>query len=434
MDAPPVNRLLQLLRQKPSEPSEPSHSRQSRVSPGESAPQSISQSNTLPATESDIPQAYKSNTLPATESDTQGALQRDIQTVPKSSRQSAKSNTLPATESDTQGALQRDIQTVPKSSRQSAKSNTLPATESDTQIVHDSSTLSVTQEGVPLAVTGLSKGQQRVLRFLLSNRDALNHSRTIPIGYDAISRNCFLSRSGSRKVIGELSLRGLITRLETKRGETQGSVYLLESVIQYATQSSTHEPIKSSILPATQNDRSCSSNKELLLQDLILEGAFQDLHPRSLVAYIDRFDTGEDFQNFLDIANACIHAAKEGHGKPIQNPHGFLFAQLRAGYINPPEGYKSRKIRAQELKNQQLEDELATLRRLKEREQELQFELFVAQLTAEDLARLEREAQAEVKPNIGLSPAFQMDMHRDSILKQWFAQRTQLYQERSGHL
>ena len=192
--------------------------------------------------------------MPATESDTQGALQRDIQTVPKSSRQSAKSNTLPATESDTQGALQRDIQTVPKSSRQSAKSNTLPATKSDTQIVHDSSTLSVTQEGVPLAVTGLSKGQQRVLRFLLSNRDALNHSRTIPIGYDAISRNCFLSRSGSRKVIGELSLRGLITRLETKRGETQGSVYLLESVIQYATQSSTHEPIKSSILPATQNE------------------------------------------------------------------------------------------------------------------------------------------------------------------------------------
>ncbi|HSX82333.1 MAG TPA: hypothetical protein VLQ80_27700, partial [Candidatus Saccharimonadia bacterium] len=97
-------------------------------------------------------------------------------------------------------------------------------------------------------------------------------------------------------------------------------------------------------------------------------------------------------------------AAKEGHGKPMQNPHGFLFAQLRAGYINPPEGYKSRKVRA------------------------------VAQLTAEDLARLEREAQAAVKPNIGLSPAFQMEMHRASILKQWFAQRTQLHQQRSGHL
>jgi hypothetical protein len=362
MDAPPVNRLLQLLRQKPSETSEPSHASQSHASLGVSTPQPIPQSDTLTATKSDASKTDESNTQPATESSAQPA----------------------------------------------------------------------TYEKLSLAVTGLSKGQQRVLRFLLSNRDASNRSRTIPIGYDAISRHCILSRSGSRKVIGELCQRNLITRLETKRGETQGSVYLLESIVLYATQSSIREPPKSSAPSATHDDRSCSS-KELLLQDLIFEGAFQDLHPRSLAPYLDKFDTGEDFQNFLDIANACIQAAKEGHGKPIQNPHGFLFAQLRAGYINPPEGYKSRKICAQELRNQQLEEELATLRRLKEREQELQFELFVAQLTAEDLARLEREAQVEVKPHIGLSPAFQMTMHKDSILKQWFAQRTQLHQERSGH-
>ena len=387
MDAPPINRLLQLLRQKPSDTTEPSHSSQTLVSPGESAPQSIPQSNTQSATKSDIPTTHES-----------------------------------------------DIQSATKSDTQSAKSNTQSATKSDTLSTLESSTLYATKEEASLAVAGLSKGQQRVLRFLLSNRDASNHSHTIPIGYDAISRHCFLSRSGSRKVIGELCQRGLITRVETKRGETQGSVYLLESSILYATQSSIHEPKKSSIQYATQNNRSCSSSKELLLQDLILEGAFQDLNPRSLVSFLDKFDTAEDLQNFLDIANACIHAAKEGHAKPIQNPRGFLFAQLRAGYINPPEGYKSRKIRAQELRNQQLEEELATLRRLKEREQELQFALFVAQLTAEDLARLEREAQAEVKPNIGLSPAFQVEMHRDSILKQWFAQRAQLHQEHSGHL
>src|SRR5439155_17240006 len=206
-------------------------------------------------------------------------------------------------------------------------SNTLSATESDTLSAIKSNTLPAPQEEVSLAVAGLSKGQQRVLRFLLSNRDISNHSHTIPIGYDAISRHCFLSRSGSRKVIGELCQKGLITRLETKRGETQGSVYLLESVILYATQNGIHEPKISSILPATQNDGSCSSNKELLLQDLILEGAFQDLNPRSLVSYLDKFDTAEDLQNFLDIANACIHVAKEGHAKPIQNPRGFLFAQ-----------------------------------------------------------------------------------------------------------
>src|SRR5262249_4523156 len=117
----------------------------------------------------------------------------------------------------------------------------------------------------------------------------------------------------------------------------------------------------------------CSSSKKLLLQGVVLEAVFEDLNPRSLLPYLDQFETSEELQDFLDMANACVSAAKEGKGKPIQNPHGFLFAQLRAGYINPPEGYKSRKVRAQEVRNQQLEEELAALLRLKERERELQF-------------------------------------------------------------
>ena len=401
MDAPPVNRLLQLLRQRPSDTPEPSHVSPHDVSPGESSPQSILHSNTQPATKSDI----------------QGLRRSDTQYV---------------TDSSTLSARQSDTPSVPKSSRQSARSDTQPATKSDIQEVLKSSTPSAAQEDISLVVTGLSKGQQRVLQFLLSHRDAVNHSQTIPIGYDAISRHCSLSRSGSRKVIGELCQRGLIARVETRRGETQGSVYLVGSGVLYATKSDTQGPQKSSILSATNTDGSCSSNKELLLQDLMLEGAFQGLHPRSLFPYLDKFNTVEDLQNFLDIANACVQAAKEGHGKAIHNPHGFLFAQLRAGYINPPEGYKSRKVRAQELRNQQLEEELATLRRLKEREQELQFELFVAQLTEEDLERLKREAQAAVKPHIGLSSAFQLTMHKDTILKQWFAQRPQRQQQDSG--
>jgi hypothetical protein len=144
---------------------------------------------------------------------------------------------------------------------------------------------------------------------------------------------------------------------------------------------------------------SCSSSKDLkkqLLQGLILEGAFQDLNPQSLVPYLDQFETVEQIQDFLDMANACITATKTGSGKPIQNPQGFLFAQLKAGYINPPEGFKSRKVRAQEIRNQQLEAELATLRQLKERERKLQFELFREKLTREQLERLEQESRAQV--------------------------------------
>jgi len=225
-----------------------------------------------------------------------------------------------------------------------------------------------------------------------------------------------------------LCKKGHIARLETKRGETQGSIYLLESNRLYATQSSIPIPEKSSTQPVTENDIR-SSSKELLLQTLFLEDAFQDLNPRSLLPHLNQFDTAEDLQNFLDVANACIAATKEGHGRPIQNPQGFLFAQLRAGYINPPEGYKTRKVRAQELRNQQLVEELTTLRRLKEREQELRFELFVAQLTEEDLMRLDHEVQTQVKHNIGLSPAFQIEIHKDALLKQWFAQRGHPQQE-----
>ena len=98
-------------------------------------------------------------------------------------------------------------------------------------------------------------------------------------------------------------------------------------------------------------------------------------------------------------------------------------ACLQAGYINPPEGYKSRIVRAQELRNQQLEEELATLRQLKEREQQLRFELFQATLTHEEQECLEREARQKVNPNLGLSAERQIEVYKEGILKQWFGER-----------
>jgi transposase-like protein len=174
-----------------------------------------------------------------------------------------------------------------------------------------------------------------------------------------------------------------------------------------------------------QDQLICSSSmKELLLQDLILEAAFEDLSPRSLVPFLDRFDKPEELQDFLDMANACVAASKDGRVKPIQNPHGFLFAQLRVGYINPPEGYKSRRVLAQELRNRQLGEELAALRQLKEQERQLRFELFQARLSEEDWDHLEQKARAKVNPDLGLSTSRQIDVHKDAILRQWFEQQT----------
>jgi hypothetical protein len=172
-------------------------------------------------------------------------------------------------------------------------------------------------------------------------------------------------------------------------------------------------------------EASCSSSmntKETLLHGLLLDGAFQHLAPHALLPYLDQFDTTEALQDFLDMTNACITASKNGHGKPIHNPQGFLFAQLRAGYIHPPEDYKSRRLRAQEARNRQLQDELETLQRLHTQEMQLRLEIFQATLRPADLARLEAEVQRRIEPNGLLSPSFQVPILRDQILHEWFEQ------------
>ena len=170
---------------------------------------------------------------------------------------------------------------------------------------------------------------------------------------------------------------------------------------------------------------SSSKNKKLLLRDLeislLLEGHFQDLDVWSLAPYLDQFDSMESLQNFLDMANASIHASKT-NAKPIQNPHGFLFAQLRAGYVNPPPGFKSRRVLAQEAMNAQLQVELDALRQLQAQEVKLRFELFKASLTDEQKAALEQEAARRVQPKAAVSRERQMEVYRDEVLREWFEQ------------
>ena len=164
----------------------------------------------------------------------------------------------------------------------------------------------------------------------------------------------------------------------------------------------------------------CSSSieKELLLQGLILEHSFANLHATSLLPYLEQIDSGETLQDFLDIANACVAAAAKS-GSPIRNPKGFLFAQLKAGYINPPEGYKSRKVLAQETRNRQLEAELEDVRRLQEEEERLKLEVFKAKLTAEAQSRLLEEARARLDPRSPLSEGLQLEMAQAEVLRGW---------------
>lgn len=164
----------------------------------------------------------------------------------------------------------------------------------------------------------------------------------------------------------------------------------------------------------------CSSSKEQLLQGLVLEDAFQSLSPRSLLAHLDQFNTTEELQDFIDMVNACI-AASRRTDSPIRNPQGFLIAQLKAGYVNPPEGYKSRRVRALEKRNRLLEAELEEITRLKAEAERLELSVFRARLSPSDQGRLAREARDRLSPRNPLSESRQIEMAETDILRDWLA-------------
>ena len=136
----------------------------------------------------------------------------------------------------------------------------------------------------------------------------------------------------------------------------------------------------------------------------------------SLLPFLDQIDSGETLQDFLDIANACV-AASVKSGSPIRYPKGFLFA-LKAGYINPSQEFKSRKVLAQETRNRQLEAEPEDVRRLQE-EECLKLEVFKAKLTPEARGRLLQEARAGFGPRSPLSEGLQLEMAQAEVLRGW---------------
>ena len=199
--APPVNKLLQLLRQKPPEPPD-----QSPVAQAVSHPKRRS----TPAPKSSIQDATKNGTQTATHGP-QYATSGGIGVPSDGIQYATQGRTLDATNS-IQSATDGSILYAPVSSIQYATGN-----------------------DISLA-TSISKGAA-CLQFLIANRDSSDPSQTVVIGYHAIS-TYWLSRNGSRKVIEELCKKGLIKRIATQRGGMQGSIYILESSIQYATNSS----------------------------------------------------------------------------------------------------------------------------------------------------------------------------------------------------
>jgi hypothetical protein len=122
------------------------------------------------------------------------------------------------------------------------------------------------------------------------------------------------------------------------------------------------------------------------------------------------------------MALTVVNAIRTANVKPIQNPHGFLFAQLRVGYINPSPDFKSWRVRVQEAMNAQLQAELEQFRKLQQQEAELRFELFKTGLADEQRTALEEAATQRVQPRSAASQERQLEVHRQEILREWFEQ------------
>ncbi len=162
MDAPPVNKLLQLLRQKPPEP------------PDES------------------PAAQTASPRP----------KRRPSPVPRSGIQHAPNNSVQTATNDVQCATLRGLEIpsdgipcAPQNKRQPATSGIQSVTDRSIPGPPKSSTRYAGGSDITLPTLSLSKGQRRVLQFLLANRDPFDPSQTVLIGYHAISTYCFLSRN-----------------------------------------------------------------------------------------------------------------------------------------------------------------------------------------------------------------------------------------------
>lgn len=118
------------------------------------------------------------------------------------------------------------------------------------------------------------------------------------------------------------------------------------------------------------------------------------LQPESLSSYLDK---GIDQAQFiLDAAKAVIDF-KAQREKPIKDKHSFLFGCLKKGWVQPPEGFKSREERAIEERIKYLEEKRIRIEKLKQEELNALVDLAQANMSTDEIEKFEAEIHEEAK-------------------------------------
>lgn len=300
--------------------------------------------------------------------------------------------------------------------------NTVSATDS---LGTSPSTPNIRQTHEPLPLQGpsptdipvsLLKPPSHWVRFawaLHSCRDQSAPNQTRPVSYAEISLLVDRTEDAVRRSLLQLMSAGLIVRKALLQHANGGSIYLFGQAFP-ALLAPLPTGKKKGPRPrpaggvhsqndsrnASQNSPSSSSysslnNSELLqewgVHNLILSEWFAGIEPRSVEPFLRVMPSLEYAQDFFDKVAAVIEH-KKPTAKPIADALGFLFGCLRKMEVNPPPGWKSRRVRLLEEEAQRLEHEAAAIKVARDRVETQRCELYFLGLPSEIEAALRAQA------------------------------------------
>lgn len=256
---------------------------------------------------------------------------------------------------------------------------------------------------------------------LHSCRDHSTPNQTRPVSYAEIGALVDRTEDAVRRSLLQLMNAGLIVRKALLQYANGGSIYLFGTAFpallaplptakkkgpkpRHITHG--HSPSDSQNLSQnTARSSSCSSfsNSELLqdwgVQNLILSEWFTGLEPRSVEPFLRVMPSIEYAQDFFDKVAGVIEQ-KKTTSKPIADALAFLFACLKKMEVNPPPGWKSRRVRLVEDEARRLEDEAAALKGARDRFEARRAEVYFLGLSEEAQTQLRKtadEAAAETE-------------------------------------
>jgi hypothetical protein len=214
----------------------------------------------------------------------------------------------------------------------------------------------------------LTDGEIRIMHALWAVRDREAEDRTQRVTLNTLASTAQLSPATAKRTCSKLQRVGLIYEEDELRARGGGSIYVFKPGFQAALLS---KPIPmtsgqtsgqtSGHSPPLVVVSSSSLDKELLQSAVDNSPWAGRVDVDTIVEHRnrDRLDTYAKLERLLDVAAACEEQYRE-QGKPMPKPVGFLVSRLKAGYCNPPPGWKSPEDRA-------IEAELAESKQIAER-------------------------------------------------------------------